>query len=112
MRIVAYIRNAQAYVLQETYSVAVHLMQTIKDNLMRTQSQFNLLIVKLDINMAGIIKNLNIDIDTLTKFGLSRKNRGENGDDDQVRPDFIHKHLEEAREATVKIESSLKQKKL
>ena len=106
------IRNAQAYVIQGTYSVAVHLMQTIKDNLIRSQSQFDFLIIQLEINMTDIIKNINIDIDTLTQFGIARKKKGENGTGTSIHPDYIHRHLEAAREAAIKIESSLKQKKI
>ena len=104
------IRNAQVHVRQEAYSNAVLLLQMIKDNLLRTYSQFELLILDLGINMPDIIKRLNIDIESMTKYGLSNKT-----DTDKVssiRPEYIHKHLESACEAAIRIESSLKQKKI
>ena len=104
------IRNAQAHVRQKAYSSAVLLLQMIKDNLLRTDSQFGSLIQELEINMPDIIKKLNIDIVSLTKYGLL--NKEEQDEESSIRPDHIHKHLEMACEATIKIESSLKQKRI
>lgn len=104
------IRNAQVHVRQEAYSNAVLLLQMIKDNLLRTNSQFDSIILQLEIDMPDIIKKLSIDIESLTKHGILKKAGRDNTS--SIRPDTIHKHLELACEAVIKIESTLKQKRI
>lgn len=104
------IRNVQAHVRHKAYSSAVILLPMVKDNLLRTDSEFKALIKELKINMPEIIKKLNIDIESLTNYGLFYKEGQDN--ESTIQPDFIHKHLEMACEAVIKIESSLKQKRI
>lgn len=102
------IKNTQNYIRKKDYSSAVILMQEIKDDLLRADSQFSELLKMLDIDMSAHIKRINIDINSLVTTVLQTQNmKGTT-----LKPMDIHANLEDAREIVIKIEQNLKQEKV
>ena len=104
------IKNAQNHIRSYDYHPAIILIQTIKDNLIKANSEFNSLIKALGIDIHEIITNISIDIGNLVEHNIYVKQ--ESPRQNELNPAEIHDHLEIAREAVVNIESQLKQKKI
>ena len=102
------IKNTQNYIRKKDYSSAVILMQEIKDDLLRADSQFSDLLKLLNIDMTDHIKKISIDIDSLVSNILQVQNMK----DSTLKPMIIHANLEDAREIVIKIEQNLKQEKV
>ena len=104
------IKNTQNYVRSQDYKLAVILMQDIKDDMLRVNSELKEMLSDRENIMQEMITKINIDIQSLVSHSM--QNKQQQNKQSTLKPDVIHKNLEEAREFIIKIESDLKQDKI
>lgn len=104
------IKNTQNYVLSQDYKSAVILMQGIKDDMLRVNSELKEMISGNETKMQEMITKINLDIQSLVSHSMQIKEQ--QNKKMTLKPHVIHQNLEEAREFIIKIESGLKQDKI
>lgn len=102
-------KNTQHHVLSQDYRAAVILLQDVKDNLLRVNDEFGSFITENGIDLIGYIRTLNIDIASLVNHITEIEPKGRKT---TIQPNAIHQNIEQAREIIIKIETSLRKKKL
>lgn len=104
------IKNTQNYIRKNDYGTAVLLMQEIKDDMLRADTEFKDLLKEKDIDIIVLVKTINVDIKSLVDDMMQSKNNGERIS--TLKPHEIHSNLENAREIIIQIESIIKTQKI
>lgn len=106
--LVGLIQTTQTFLRNNDFSSAVFLMQEIKDQMIRAGDQFEELRKKDKIPIPKAIKNLTIDIESLSNHMMKLQRK----ESSTIILEGIHANLEISRGIIIKIENKLKQKKL
>lgn len=103
------IKNTQNYIRKKDMNSAVILMQQIKDNMLRVNSEYDVLLNDNNINLENHISSINLDIRAIVDDQLKVR-KGSN--DSSMLPNEIHHNLENTRDEIIRIETIIKKQTL
>ncbi len=103
------IKHAQTTLREENYKATVIMLQNIKDDLKRVESEWGNVKDTVKIDIHDTIKEIGVDISSLSSFSMIKS---DNNQSETLKPLDIHSHLESARDIIVFIETEIRKKKI
>ena len=107
VRLIEKIKAAEFQIRKPEYALAHHLMQEIKNDMLRMHHTLSKRLAAEKIDLRPIIKNINLDLVSL----FEEISPGEKKTS-QIKPRIISQHLEKAQEVIIKIETIYRNKKI